>query len=351
MTLLMESYPSLHEALPYLQLTQLPTPLDSADRLAAELGLRRLWIKRDDLCAEPYGGNKVRKLEHLLADALGQGCDASLTFGAAGSNHALATAIYSRRAGLDCYAVLTPQPPTPRVANTLRYHAWLGTRLLTADGFPESLAARDAALAAHPTGADKVYEVWWGGSSWLGATGFVNAALELGQQLAGDPPDFLYVAGGTMGTAAGLALGLRLLNWPTQVFAVRVVPIPTRLPDTFERLYRETNAELAARDAGFPTFDDPYANFELRDEFLGTGYAVPAEGTQAAVNLGKKLAGIELETTYTGKAMAGLVDDARTGRLKDKTAVFWLTYNSHPYPSAVQDMGAADLPAEFQRYF
>ena len=125
MTRLFDLYPGLHGRVPHLQLANLPTPLDAADRMAAELGVRRLWIKRDDLSAKPYGGNKVRKLEHLLADALEKGCDAVLTYGAAGSNHALATSIYARRVGLDCYAVLTPQAPSPKVTGD-RGRAMLG---------------------------------------------------------------------------------------------------------------------------------------------------------------------------------------------------------------------------------
>lgn len=351
MTLLAEAYPGLLDALPYMQIATLPTPIDSADPLAADLGIRRLWIKRDDRCAKPYGGNKIRKLEYLLADALGKSCDAVLTYGAAGSNHALATAIYARQVGLDCYAVLTGQSPTPRVADTLRYHALLGTRLVPVEGFKAALDARDATMAAHPTGSEKVYEIWWGGSSWLGVAGFVNAALELGQQLAADPPDYVYVAAGSLGTAAGLAIGLRLLGWSTRVVGVRVVPLPARLPMAIEPLYSETCEQLHARDARFPLFDDPLANFELRDEFLGEGYGVSTSGADDAIEIAGQKAGIGLEPTYTGKAMAALVHDARAGRLKGRNAIFWLTYNSYPYPPEIATVDTGKLPVAFQRYF
>lgn len=351
MTLLTDRYPGLFENMPYLQLAELPTPLDDADRMAAKLGIRRLWIKRDDICAQPYGGNKVRKLEYLLADALEKGCDAVLTYGAAGSNHALATSIYAHRLGLDCYAVMTPQAPTPKVANTLRYHALLGTRILAAAGFQETLAVRDAVMAAHATGGDRIYDIFWGGSSWVGTAGFVNAALEIGEQLARDPPDYIYAAAGTQGTVAGLALGLRLLGWPTQVLGVRVVPMPLRLPAAYDRLFRETNQELHARDSNFPLVDEPLTNFELRDEFLGDGYAIPTTGTTEAVALAGELGGVELETTYTGKAMAALVHDAQAGRLTDSSVVFWLTYNSYPYPAEISNYSADDVPAEFRAYF
>lgn len=351
MTRLMDSYPGFHDKLPYVQLAELPTPLDDADRMAAELGIRRLWIKRDDRCARPYGGNKVRKLEHLLADALDKGCDAVLTYGAVGSNHALATSIYAHRLGLGCYAVMTPQVKTPQVERALRYHALLGTRLISAKGFNETAAARDDVMAGHPTGGDKVYDIWWGGSSWLGATGFVNAALEIGEQLAGDPPDYIYVASGTQGTTVGLALGMRLLGWTTRVCGVRVVPMPVRLPGAYDQLYAETCKELHALDENFPLLADPCANFELRDEFLGEGYAIPTDGTTEAIAMAKELAGLTLDTTYTGKAMAGLIHDARAGRLSGSSVVFWLTYNSHRYPEAIAEHGADALPEAFHDYF
>ena len=124
--------------------------------------------------APVYGGNKVRKLEYLLGDALQRGCDAVVTFGAAGSNHALATAIYARQVGLVCHAVLTDQVQTPWVANTLRWHALLGTRLWPAAGFAETQTAALALRASHPSGPDRLYEVAWGGSSPLGSLGFVD---------------------------------------------------------------------------------------------------------------------------------------------------------------------------------
>ena len=351
MTKLFDVYPGLHEPTPHVQLAELPTPLDDAARLSAELGIRRLWIKRDDIAAQPYGGNKVRKLEFLLADARDKGCDAVVTYGAAGSNHALATSIFAHRLGLQCYAVLTPQAISPKVADTLRYHAMVGTRLHSAKDFQDTIAVRDSIMAKHPTGASGVYDIWWGGSSWVGAIGFINAGLEIGEQLAADPPDYIYVASGTQGTAAGLALGLRLLNWPTQVVGVRVVPLTLKLPSVYDRLFNEMCSELHARDEHFPLLDEPQQNFEWRDEFLGEGYAIPTDATTEAVKLADRLAKLHLETTYTGKAMAGLVHDARAGRLANSSVVFWLTYNSRPYPPATRDISADALPAGFRKYF
>ncbi len=167
-----------------LHLASLPTALEAAGQLGAAIGVPALMTKRDDVAGLVYGGNKVRKLEYLLGDALRRGCDAVVTFGAAGSNHALATAIYAKQAGLACYAVLTDQVQTPWVGNTLRWHALLGTHLEHAPGYVETQAEATRLRAMHPAGPDRLYEVPWGGSSALGCLGFVDAAAELSTQLA-----------------------------------------------------------------------------------------------------------------------------------------------------------------------
>lgn len=346
---LVSRYPGL-AALPHMAIADLPTPLEPAESLAASVGAGELLIKRDDLSAAIYGGNKVRKLEYLLADARQQGCDAVVTFGAAGSNHALATAIYARRFGLGCYAVLTEQTPSKKVADTLRYHALLNTRLVPAAGMEGVRQAFDAIASAHPGGADRLYRVPWGGSSWLGTAGFVDAAFELAGQTS-RPPDFVYAATGTMGTTAGLALGFRLLGWPTRVVGVRVTPLPVMSPDSFIKLFETTNRELHALDPTLPLFDDPLANVDLRDEFFGAGYAIPTEATLEAIDLAGELCSLKLEDTYTGKAMAGMIADARAGRLAGRRTVFWHTYNSRPWPAEVATVPTAEVPAEFQNYF
>ena len=346
---LLQAYPALAAALPMIELAELPTPLERAADAEGGFCAGELWIKRDDLSGERYGGNKVRKLEFLLADAQARGCDAVLTYGAVGSNHALATAIYAHQLGLKCYAVLTPQPPTAKVARTLRYQMQLGTRLHSAANLQEIRKVTDEILDDHPTGKERVYQIPFGGSSWLGTVGFVNAALELAAQM-GDrpPPDFVYAATGTMGTTIGLAIGFRLLGWPTKVMGVRVVPQPIMTPEYFESLWQETSEELSARDASIPILVNPFDNVVGRDGFLGEGYAIPTEATREAVRLADALIGIELETTYTGKAMAALIHDGRTGDLANRRTVFWQTYNSRPYP----DLGsvATELEPELEAY-
>ena len=350
---LQPAFPALADALPYISLTALPTPLDEAPALARHLGLSSLAIKRDDLTSAVYGGNKVRKLDYLLADALARGCDSVVTFGAVGSNHALATAVFAQRLGLACHVVLVPQATTPYVAATLRYHLHIGTILHAARNFSHSREFLEQIRKTHPQGPGRVCEIPWGGSNWLGAAGFVAAALELAAQIKASgvaPPDFIYLAAGSMGTVIGLALGLRVADLDTRIVAPRVVPFGATAANRVVELVTEANRELHARDAGFPLVSDPGGNVELRTEFLGTGYAEATPEALEAVALMHELEHLKLETTYTGKAFAGVVTDARSGRLTGKRVIFWNTYNSAPYPAELQNIDTSALPAELEPY-
>jgi len=344
-------YPQLKAKLPYLQLTELPTPISRADQLGARLGLDSLMIKRDDESALLYGGNKVRKLEFVLADALDKGCDAVVTFGAVGSNHALATAIYATQLGLKVYVVLTDQPVTPNIANTLRYHAALGTTLVHAGSYQDTVAAYEHIIANHPTGAERVYKVAWGGSSWLGTTGFVAAAMELADQIPkGAAPDVIYAACGTMGTVAGLALGCRLSGLSARIQAVQVTPPAVYSENGFQKLFEATNAALHERDAALPLLENPLLNVDIYTDFYGDGYAIATPLAREAVALISETEGLKLETTYTGKALAALLEHARTGKLSGKKVLFWNTYNSRAYPDEITRASTEQLPESLQKY-
>jgi 1-aminocyclopropane-1-carboxylate deaminase/D-cysteine desulfhydrase-like pyridoxal-dependent ACC family enzyme len=346
-------FPAIAAKLPRIRLAQLQTPIVQAPSFARELGLAELWVKRDDLTSPIYGGNKVRKLEYLLAEAKARDCDAVVTCGGAGSNHALATAIYARRLGLQCYAVLVDQTATPNVEPTLRYHLRLGTHLVHAADYADSRRQLEAILAKHQEGRDRVYEIPWGGSSSLGTVGYVAAALELAEQLREQgqaAPEFIYLAAGSLGTFVGLTLGLRLAGLPSHVVAARVVPGGVGSVNHCATLYAETNRKLHELDASVPLLPSPLPDLELRPEFLGAGYAETTLAATAAVAMAKEFAGWRLETTYTGKALAALIADARAGRLAQRRVLFWNTYNSAPYPSDLAEAPLDRLPAEFLRY-
>jgi D-cysteine desulfhydrase len=335
-----------------LALAALPTALEAARHLGAAIGAPDLLTKRDDLAGRVYGGNKVRKLEYLLGDAIARGCDAVVTFGAAGSNHALATAVYAKQVGLDCFAVLTDQIQTPWVANTLRWHCLLGTRIVPAAGFVESQAEAARLRASHPGGPEKLCEVPWGGSSPLGSLGFVDAGGELATQLdaAGvTGPIRVYLPCGTMGSVAGLLVGLRRASVPATVVSVKVVPQNVVDAAAVLRLTAAVGDLLPPGTA--PAMDDLAAHLEFRTEFAGEGYAMPTPECVEAVALARDLEGFRLDTTYSGKALACLVADARSGRLAGATPVFWQTWNSRAYPAGLAGVDTSGVPATFGKFF
>ena len=346
-------FPQLAARLPWQALADLPTALEPAPGFGAALGVPSLLIKRDDLSASPYGGNKVRKLEYLLGDALARGCNAVLTFGAAGSNHALATSIYARQLGLDCHVVTSDQVQTPWVADTLRWHLRLGTQLTPAAGYAQMLETAAHIRAQHPGGADLVYEIPWGGSSPLGTIGFVAAGFEIAAELAAlgvRDPVRIYVACGTMGSVAGLVLGLYLAGSDATVVGVPILPQERVSAPAVATLCKAAGAEMQQRDASVPSCPDPQSRFEFRSGFLGAGYAQPTPEGVEAMHLARDLAGLKLETTYTAKALACLIADARSGRLAGAVPVFWQTWNSRPKPPGLQEVDIRRLPASLQKY-
>jgi D-cysteine desulfhydrase len=309
-------------------------------------------VKRDDLSGEAYGGNKVRKLEFLLAEALARGCNGVITFGTAGSNHALATAIYARRLGLECYAMLTRQPVTSAARRNLLTGQHHDARLVGFDTEEEAAAAaRDLLLSE--AGA-RLMLIPGGGSSPTGCLGFVNAALELKAQLDAEglpPPDVIYLPLGTTGTLAGLQLGLRLAGLGSRVSAVRVVREDVADPARWRRLYRQA-AELLAPDVpAVRDLPDADAGLRVRHGFFGPGYARYTPEAMAACGRAEQLAGIRLEGTYSGKAFACLLADLDAGRLAGQRVLFWNTYSSAPPPPQIETMDYRELPAFFHYYF
>jgi len=348
---LFERYPALQAKLPFIALGTFPTPVSRMAILGAELKLPGIWLKHDDLTAEIYGGNKVRKLEFLLADALQRGCSTVLTFGGFGSNHALATAINCRRLGLQCVAVLTPEPPTDAVRRTLRYHQQLGTRLQLAETYAGVRATAERVIAE--LGAQQVCEIQFGGSSWLGAIGFVNAAFELEAQIrAGElpRPDRIYVGCGTTSTTAGLALGFALAGAPLKIEGVQVTPDSVQPARRCAELYKQTGTELHRLDKTIEISNSDTYLVNVRRDQLGDGYAIPTAAAREAAEL-MQLEGMPASLTYTAKAMAALIADARAGLLGDKNVLFWNTYNSRPYPELPDDDSWRELPAGFHSVF
>jgi D-cysteine desulfhydrase len=247
--------------------------------------------------------------------------------------------------------VLTPEPATEAVRHTLRYHQQLGTRLELAANYPDVRATAHRVI--DELGAQQVYEIPFGGSSWIGATGFVNAAFELEAQIRAvelPRPDRIYVGCGTTGTTAGLALGFALAEAPIKIEGVQVTPDSMQPAQRSAALYKQTGTELHRLDNSLavPSLD-AYAVNVRRDQ-LGVGYAIPTPAAREAAEL-MQLEGIPASLTYTAKAMAALIADARAGLLQDKNVLFWNTYNSRAYPELPDDDSWRRLPAGFHSVF
>lgn len=352
---LFQAFPGLASKLAHLPLAELPTPVQALPALGEHLGHRNLYLKRDDLSGKPYGGNKVRKLEWLLAEAQAREARAVMTFGTAGSNHCLATTLYARGIGLESISILSPQTNAWSVGRNLKMGFHAGAELHHYDSEP--VAERGAGWqTAKRLIRDEPppHVIRRGGSSALGTVGFVNAGLELAAQVAAGElpvPDLLYVALGTMGTASGLAIGLAAAGLPTKVVAVRVVHPKYANEEDFRTLFDRTAAMLHRLDQSFPRLRADDACYSIRHEQYGEKYARYTEAGMQAVALMQSHEQIALEGTYTGKALAALIADARKGALRGKTVLFWNTYNSRPFPEQAMNIDYLHMPLSLHRYF
>lgn len=350
---LFDAFPASIGKLHYLSLGRWPTALDIHAGDHSDLDCAQLLIKRDDQSAAAYGGNKIRKLEFLLAEARAGGARGVITFGVAGSNHALATTICASQCGLQSYSLLTRQTNASYVRRNLLCGHQAGATLIACDSEPDAAATSRRLVAEAQTRGESLYVITGGGSSTVGCLGFVSAGLELAAQLGEtglEPPELIYLALGTVGTAAGLQLGLRLAGLDTRLVPIRVVREDIGSPERFRRLYRGT-LELLRSVVREPLSVDADEVPPIRSDFIGPGYArFTAEG-MAAIEEARRWLGLSLDPTYTGKAFAALLADLRAGRLHGRRVMFWDTYSSRPQPAAALAADYHQLPAPFHWYF
>jgi D-cysteine desulfhydrase family pyridoxal phosphate-dependent enzyme len=297
-----------------------PTPLVEAPRLSKALGGPRIFIKRDDLTGFGFGGNKVRGLEYYLADALEQEAEVIVTGAGPQSNHVRATAAAARVAGLEVVAVMHGSRPGVTQGNLL-LDELLGVELrftndpdrARVDMLIETTAEELRRAGRRP------YVIPRGGASALGALGYVEFVRELNSQLqaAGVQPQWLVLATGACGTQAGLLAGIKIYGAPYRLLGITVSRPVAECLERITCLAQET-----ARLAGCE-IDVQAAEVIVRDGFIGPGYGIPTPEGVAAIRLTARTEGIFLDPTYTGKAMAGLIGEIRSGRIgKDETVVF-----------------------------
>jgi len=305
---------SLHNLyqFPRLELIGPPTPLEHLPRLSDYLG-RDIFIKRDDATPLALGGNKLRKLEFLAADALREGADVLVTAGALQSNHVRQTAAVAAKLGLKCVALLENPLGEAAVAN---YHS-NGNRLLldlfdTEVVLVDALDDPDRQLAEQATRLEaqgfRPYVVPIGGSNALGALGYVECAQEIASQCEGVlDVAAVVVASGSAGTHAGLAVGLEHLLPETELVGVTVSRKVAEQQPKVLKLQQELAAKLEIRAS---------APITLWDDYFAPQYGMPNEEGLEAVKLLARLEGILLDPVYTGKAMAGLIDGLSQKRFR-----------------------------------
>jgi len=359
---LFTQYPLLRERAPYVSLGEFPTPVQKLERLGTELGISQLYVKRDDLSGKVYGGNKPRKLEFILGNALRSKARDVITFGGVGSNHALATALYARQVGLKSISMLMPQPNARYVRRNLLMSYHCGAELHLCGAGLESV--RDMPLVYLAT----MYQLLrhrlkngyspqlipHGGSSPLGVIGFVNAAFELREQIANGQmpePECIYVASGTMGTAAGLTLGLKAANLNSRVVSVRVTSQNFVNIRGMLKLINKTNSLLHSLDVSFPIFEFSESDIDIRHNYFGQQYALFTKKGMDAVSLMSESERIKLDGTYTGKTLAALIDDAKSRGWHGGVVLFWNTLNSKDFSDAISSVDYHSLPRGFHRYF
>lgn len=323
---------------PRLRLGHFPTPLEPMENLSRHLGGPRIWIKRDDCTGLSTGGNKTRKLEYLMAEALAQGADTVITQGATQSNHARQTAAAAAKLGVACHILLEDRTGFGDAAYVHNGNVLLdrlhGASVSRRPGGTDMQAEMEAMAGDLRKQGRKPYVIPGGGSNPVGALGYVNAALELVYQGVdmGVRIDRVVHATGSAGTQAGLVAGLRILNSGIPVLGIGVRAPRERQEASVFALAEKTAALVGA--PGAVRREDIVANCD----YVGQGYGIPTQGMVEALKLVAENEGILLDPVYSGKGMAGLIDLVGKGQFgKDENVVFLHTGGSvglFGYPGA-----------------
>ncbi len=311
-------------AIPRISLAQYPTPLDPLPRLSHELG-RAIYVKRDDFVGPAMGGNKVRKLEYLLAEAQVRAVHRVVTFGGLQSNHARMTAAAARRLGLEPHLFFFERRPK-RLTGNLLLNQLLGAKMhfvpLGGGGGGMTLETTIRLvrwLARLRVG--RHYFIPVGGHSWRGCLGYVRAALEIDAQAKGSGIEnaWLVVAAGSGGTLAGLLAGLSLTGSRLQLLGIDVGKLWKAFPASIARMAGELCSRLG-QPRTFSADEVPL----VEKIYVGDGYAVPTRKGYAAISKLARLEGLLLDPVYTGKAFAGLLDLREKGRLGEDEPIIFL---------------------------
>lgn len=311
-------------AIPRLNFGHYPTPIEEVPRFRQLLGANapRIFIKRDDYTGPGFGGNKVRKLEYILAKAKAEGADVAISCGGVKSNHARVTAAMCARVGLRCVLVLNQAAvmfdglnPASLVADQM-----FGAEIIRVANREERIATMESETARLKAEGHNVAVIPLGGSVPLGALGFVRAIQEAKAQLEAmnQPIDYIFHSSSSGGTQAGMLSGLQLSGWDG------VKDIGVSPDDSSESIGGEVGQII--RGVGEMLGVELNDQVTVLDEFTGDGYGIPSPEGEEALALLARAEGVVLDPVYTAKAMAALIDWVRKGKLsKDDNVLFWHT--------------------------
>lgn len=321
---------------PRFELARLPTPLHEARRLRDALGgefrCPRILLKRDDLTDLALGGNKARKLEFIVGDAIRQGVTALVTTGAVQSNHARMTAAAAAVARMRCTLVLGSDVEEPAAQGNLLLDRLLGAKVRfyeageDADAEHREAAAVEEAVRDLASSGERPLHIPTGGSNAIGTLGYVQATRELVEQLQplGFAPTRLYYASGSRGTQAGLELGARLFRT-----GYRCIGIAVSGGEPIKKERARTIAAGAADLLGVRV-DLEEGGMHTEQQYYGPGYAVPTRSGMEALTLVARTEGVVLDPVYTAKAMAGMIDHIRSGAIDARDTVVFLHTGGSP---------------------
>ena len=300
------------------------TPIEGLPRLSRFLGGPKLYIKRDDLLGFAGGGNKIRKLEFIMADALAKGSDTVITCGAVQSNHCRLTLAAAVREELACRLILEERVLKSYRAdaggNNLLYHLLGVEEIKVVPGGSDTMTAMENVAENLRSEGKRPYVIPGGAATSLGALGYVRCAQEImAQSFDSDLPfDYVVCASGTGGTHSGLIAGLFGYRSDIPVIGISINRSSDEQEERVYHLVRDISRLLGM------TEDVPQDSVKCLDEYVGPGYSIPTEGMREAVRLLARTEAVLLDPVYTGKAMAGLIDLVRKGFFKKDQKVLFL---------------------------
>ncbi|MGD9303459.1 MAG: pyridoxal-phosphate dependent enzyme [Desulfobacterales bacterium] len=347
--ILFRYYPELIKKIPWTPLGNFPTQIQPL----TGLGYENLWIKRDDLSCRIYGGNKIRKLEFILAEARRRKTGRLITFGGIGTNHGLATAIFCNRLNIACTLLLFWQPVTREVKqNLLLFKKYRANLRYSKTIWGTVIAYYLLERLKHP-GA---YFLYAGGSNPVGTIGFINAAFELKEHIeSGEIPQpaIIMCPLGSGGTLCGLSLGLQLAGLATEVIGVRVTeshlgPFHACTPKTVKTLMYKTYRFLKQQFRGIP--DISLNTPRILDEYFGDGYGLPTEAGKKAYQMVIDNTDLKLDPTYTAKTVAAVLDYCQAQQKRSEPVLYWHTYNSVDLSKQANSVDYRDLPKTLQKF-